>query len=160
MRRRLPEHQHSDPLAARQDKDSDAPALRVSRDGIGSLLKYSGTDIESSAATLRRVAKNDSALDPHIVSQLLTKDRSTHNPIDLLTQRAREVIELSPEDARTEGIEERLVITGTRQSRRRTSPRSSSKLDLRQNNDDHRHILAIPGLHGAEQELKHDTAYG
>ena len=68
--------------------------LSESAAGIGYLLKDRVTNLEDFTAALRRVAEGGSVLDPQVVSQLLTKGRSADDPLNLLTPREREVIEL------------------------------------------------------------------
>ena len=76
-----------------------------------------------------------------VVSQLLTKGRSADDPLNLLTPREREVIELVAEGRSNKGIGERLVITERAVQKHVTS--IFMKLDLQQSDDDHRRILAV-----------------
>jgi len=115
--------------------------LSESADGIGYLLKDRVTDLDDFIAALRRVAEGGSALDPQIVSQLLTKGRGADDPVNLLTPREREVIELIAEGRSNKGIGERLVITERAVQKHVTS--IFMKLDLQQSDDDHRRILAV-----------------
>ena len=85
--------------------------LSESAAGIGYLLKDRVTNLEDFTAALRRVAEGGSALDPQVVSQLLTKGRSADDSLNSLTPREREVIELVAEGRSNKGIGERLVIT-------------------------------------------------
>ena len=115
--------------------------LSESADGIGYLLKDRVTDLDDFIAALRRVAEGGSALDPQIVSQLLTKGRGADDPVNLLTPREREVIELIAEGRSNKGIGERLVITERAVQKHVTS--IFLKLGLQQSDDDHRRILAV-----------------
>ena len=115
--------------------------LSESADGIGYLLKDRVTDLDDFIAALRRVAQGGSALDPQIVSQLLTKGRGADDPVNLLTPREREVIELIAEGRSNKGIGERLVITERAVQKHVTS--IFLKLGLQQSDDDHRRILAV-----------------
>ena len=99
------------------------------------------TNLEDFTAALRRVAEGGSALDPQVVSQLLTKGRSANDPLNLLTPREREVIELVAEGRSNKGIGERLVITERAVQKHVTS--IFMKLGLPQSDDDHRRILAV-----------------
>ena len=99
------------------------------------------TDLDDFIAALRRVAEGGSALDPQIVSQLLTKGRGADDPVNLLTPREREVIELIAEGRSNKGIGERLVITERAVQKHVTS--IFLKLGLQQSDDDHRRILAV-----------------
>ena len=109
--------------------------------GIGYLLKDRVTNLEDFTAALRRVAEGGSALDPQVVTQLLTKGRRADDPLNLLTPREREVIELVAEGRSNKGIGERLVITERAVQKHVTS--IFMKLGLRQSDDDHRRILAV-----------------
>ena len=115
--------------------------LSESAAGIGYLLKDRVTNLEDFTAALRRVAEGGSALDPQVVSQLLTKGRSADDPLNLLTPRERDVIELVAEGRSNKGIGERLVITERAVQKHVTS--IFMKLDLQQSDDDHRRILAV-----------------
>ena len=84
--------------------------LAESADGAGYLLKDRITDVDEFVASVRRVASGGSALDPSIVSTLLARQRRD-DPIDRLTPREREVLELMATGSSNQGIAERLVIT-------------------------------------------------
>ena len=115
--------------------------LSESAAGIGYLLKDRVTNLEDFTAALRRIAEGGSALDPQVVSQLITKGRDANDPLNSLTPREREVIELIAEGRSNKGIGERLVITERAVQKHVTS--IFMKLDLPQSDDDHRRILAV-----------------
>jgi DNA-binding NarL/FixJ family response regulator len=115
--------------------------LAESPAGLGYLLKDRVTDLEDFTAALRRVAEGGSALDPTVVSQLLTQGRQADDPINSLTPREREVMELVAEGRSNKGIGERLVITERAVQKHVTS--IFAKLGLPHSDDDHRRILAV-----------------
>ncbi len=115
--------------------------LSESAAGIGYLLKDRVTNLEDFTASLRRVAEGGSALDPQVVSQLLTKGRGTDDALTSLTPREHEVLTLVAEGRSNKGIGERLVITERAVQKHVTS--IFMKLDLPQSDDDHRRILAV-----------------
>ena len=115
--------------------------LSESAAGIGYLLKDRVTNLDDFTAALRRVAEGGSALDPQVVSQLLTKGRDTNDPLNSLTPREHEVLTLVAEGRSNKGIGERLVITERAVQKHVTS--IFMKLDLPQSDDDHRRILAV-----------------
>jgi DNA-binding NarL/FixJ family response regulator len=115
--------------------------LSESAAGIGYLLKDRVTNLEDFTAALRRVADGGSVLDPQVVSQMITKGRTASDPLNSLTPREREVIELIAEGRSNKGIGERLVITERAVQKHVTS--IFMKLDLPQSDDDHRRILAV-----------------
>ena len=84
--------------------------LAESADGAGYLLKDRISDVQDFVAAVRRVADGGSAIDPIIVSTLLSKRRSD-DPLDELTPREREVLELMAEGRSNQGIADKLVIT-------------------------------------------------
>ena len=107
---------------------------------LGYLLKDRVTDIEDFAATLRHVAVGGSALDPQVVSELLSGDRDD-GPLSALTPREREVLELIAEGRSNKGIAERLgVSTGVVQKHVGSL---FAKLGIPDSDDDHRRILAV-----------------
>jgi DNA-binding NarL/FixJ family response regulator len=81
-----------------------------SADGVGYLLKDRITDVDEFVAAVRRVAAGGSALDPKIVSTLLSRRRSD-DPLAQLTPREREVLELMATGSSNQGIADALVIT-------------------------------------------------
>ena len=118
-------------------------AMRVlveSPERLGYLLKDRVTDIDDFTATLRHVAAGGSALDPQIVSQLLSGNRE-RGPLTALTPREREVLELIAEGRSNKGIAERLdVSTGVVQKHVGSL---FAKLGIPDSDDDHRRILAV-----------------
>jgi DNA-binding NarL/FixJ family response regulator len=84
--------------------------LTESPDGVGYLLKDRITDVDEFVAAVRRVAAGGSALDPIIVSTLLSRRRSD-DPIAQLTPREREVLELMATGSSNQGIADELIIT-------------------------------------------------
>jgi DNA-binding NarL/FixJ family response regulator len=84
--------------------------LADSAEGVGYLLKDRVSEVKEFIAALRRVADGGSALDPTIVSTMLKRHRSS-DPLDSLTPREREVLELMATGASNAGIAESMVIT-------------------------------------------------
>jgi DNA-binding NarL/FixJ family response regulator len=84
--------------------------LADSAEGAGYLLKDRISNVEDFIAAVRRIADGGSALDPIIVSTLLSRRRSD-DPLAELTPREREVLELMAEGRSNQGIADRLVIT-------------------------------------------------
>jgi len=84
--------------------------LAESADGVGYLLKDRISDVPEFLAAVRRVAAGGSAIDPIIVSTLLSR-RRRDDPWERLTPREREVLELMAAGNSNQGIADRLVIT-------------------------------------------------
>jgi DNA-binding NarL/FixJ family response regulator len=84
--------------------------LADSAEGVGYLLKDRIGDVDEFVAALRRVADGGSALDPIIVSTLVSRERPD-DPLAQLTPREREVLELMAAGSSNQGIADSLVIT-------------------------------------------------
>jgi DNA-binding NarL/FixJ family response regulator len=84
--------------------------LADSAEGVGYLLKDRVSDVPDFLNAVRRVAAGGSAIDPTIVSTLLSRRRGD-DPLAALTPREREVIELMAAGHSNQGIADRLVIT-------------------------------------------------
>jgi DNA-binding NarL/FixJ family response regulator len=117
--------------------------LSDSAEGVGYLLKDRVSDIADFASAVRRVGEGGSALDPAIVSQLVGRRRKD-DPIDALTPREREVLELMAEGRSNRAIAERLFVTERAVEKHVTS--IFSKLGLTSSSDDHRRVLAVLAL--------------
>ena len=81
-----------------------------SAEGTGYLLKDRISNVTDFVDAVRRVGDGGSALDPIIVSTLLSKRRND-DPLAELTPREREVLELMAEGRSNQGIADKLVIT-------------------------------------------------
>jgi DNA-binding NarL/FixJ family response regulator/class 3 adenylate cyclase len=114
--------------------------LSESAEGVGYLLKDRVSDVEQFAESVRRVAEGGSALDPAVVSQLVGR-RRVGDPLDELTPREREVLELMAEGRSNQAIADRLYVTLRAVEKHVTS--IFSKLDLAASTDDHRRVLAV-----------------
>jgi DNA-binding NarL/FixJ family response regulator len=84
--------------------------LAESADGVGYLLKDRISDVEEFVAAVQRVAAGGSAVDPIIVSTLLSRRRED-DPLEQLTRRERAVLDLMAQGNSNQGIADRLVIT-------------------------------------------------
>jgi DNA-binding NarL/FixJ family response regulator len=84
--------------------------LADSAEGVGYLLKDRISDVHDFVTALRRVGEGGSALDPIIVSTLLSRQRPD-DPLTQLTPRERQVLELMASGSSNQGIADALVIT-------------------------------------------------
>jgi DNA-binding NarL/FixJ family response regulator len=84
--------------------------LADSADGVGYLLKDRISDVKEFVAAVQRVAAGGSAIDPIIVSTLLSRRRDD-DALEQLTPREREVLDLMAQGNSNQGIAEKLVIT-------------------------------------------------
>jgi DNA-binding NarL/FixJ family response regulator len=110
-----------------------------SAEGLGYLVKDRVGDVREFAEAVRRVAAGGSAIDPMLVSQLLS--RQSADPLDPLTPREREVLGLMAEGRSNGGIAERLDLTERGVQKHITS--IFRKLGLTDSDDDHRRVLAV-----------------
>jgi DNA-binding NarL/FixJ family response regulator/class 3 adenylate cyclase len=114
--------------------------LSESAEGVGYLLKDRVADIPEFVAAVKRVGEGGSALDPSVVSQLVGR-RRRDDPIDQLTPREREVLELMAEGLSNAAIAERLVVTERAVEKHVTS--IFGKLRLGAGAERHRRVLAV-----------------
>jgi DNA-binding NarL/FixJ family response regulator len=84
--------------------------LADSAEGVGYLLKDRIADVDDFLSAVRRVADGGSALDPVIVSTLLSRRRED-DPLERLTPREQEVLVLMAGGSSNQGIADALVIT-------------------------------------------------
>jgi DNA-binding NarL/FixJ family response regulator len=114
--------------------------LQDSAEGVGYLLKDRVYDLDDFVAAVKRVAGGGSALDPSVVSQLLGRSRR-HDPLDGLTAREREVLELMAEGLSNSAIAARVFLTERGVEKHVTS--IFQKLRLPVAADTHRRVLAV-----------------
>jgi DNA-binding NarL/FixJ family response regulator len=106
----------------------------------GYLLKTRVTDVEEFIATLERIVKGASVVDPALVSELVAA-RRVEDPLDVLSPREREVLALMAEGRSNAGIGHQLWITeGTVEKHVRSI---LMKLRLPATVDDQRRVLAV-----------------
>jgi DNA-binding NarL/FixJ family response regulator len=109
-------------------------------EGVGYLLKERITDIRALLDAVHRIAARGSVIDPQVVGQLLRRHRA-EDPLEELTAREREVLELMAEGRSNHAIAIRLVISERAVEKHVTS--IFSKLSLPPAGDDHRRVLAV-----------------
>jgi DNA-binding NarL/FixJ family response regulator len=114
--------------------------LADNAEGVGYLLKDRVSDLAEFAGAVRRVAEGGSALDPAVVAQLVGRNRKD-DPLDRLTPREREVLELMAEGRSNQAISERMVVTERAVEKHVTS--IFGKLRLPTDAADHRRVLAV-----------------
>jgi DNA-binding NarL/FixJ family response regulator len=114
--------------------------LQGSAEGVGYLLKDRVADINEFADAVRRVGEGGSALDPTVVSRLVGRRRG-EDPLDDLTPREREVLELMAEGRSNNAIAEKLFVTPRAVEKHVTS--IFAKLGLPASEQDHRRVLAV-----------------
>ena len=117
--------------------------IRLLRDtprGVGYLLKDRVGNLAEFLDAVRRVGAGGSVVDPEVVATLLGRGRLA-GPLDDLTRRERDVLELMAEGRSNQAIGERLGLTErTVESNVRII---LSKLALEPAAEDHRRVLAV-----------------
>ncbi|MFJ9148876.1 response regulator [Streptomyces sp. NPDC102270] len=116
-----------------------AELLAGGTSGVGYLLKDRIGRVDEFLDALERVVAGGTALDPEVVTELLTRRRDT--PLDSLTPREREVLKLMAEGHDNTTIAKTLVVT-----ERAVSKHIGNvflKLGLPPSDSGHRRVLAV-----------------
>jgi DNA-binding NarL/FixJ family response regulator len=108
--------------------------------GVGYLLKDRVADVAEFVDALARVAAGGTALDPEVVSQLLSASRHVHG-LAALTPREREVLSLMAEGRSNAGIASALVVSVGAVEKHVASV--FDKLGLPPSEGDNRRVLAV-----------------
>ena len=114
--------------------------LSENAEGVGYLLKDRVADVERFTESVRRVGEGGSALDPEVVAQLLGR-RRREDPLEELSPREREVLELMAEGRSNHAIAEAMVVTERAVEKHVTS--IFGKLKLPPTAEDHRRVLTV-----------------
>jgi DNA-binding NarL/FixJ family response regulator len=109
-------------------------------EGKGYLLKDRIADAETFVEAVRRVSCGGSVIDAEVVGRLVDQKRGS-DPIDDLTPRERQVLDLMAQGKGNQGIARELVVTVSAVERHVTS--IFSRLGLPRDGDDHRRVLAV-----------------
>ena len=122
-------------LSAHVETHYAVQLLESGQTGSGYLLKERVTDVGELTDAVRRVAAGGVVIDPAVVTQLVSRRRE-HNPLDALSERERDVLEVMAQGRSNQAIGEQLFL----------SPKTVEayvrsvfqKLDLHQDTDDNR----------------------
>jgi DNA-binding NarL/FixJ family response regulator len=110
------------------------------RGAVGYLLKDRVSQVAEFLETLRQVADGGTVLDPEVVGQLLVR-RRRDDPMRNLTPREREVLAYMAEGLSNAAIARKMVVTdGAVEKHVRNI---FTKLDLHQDEEQHRRVLAV-----------------
>jgi serine/threonine-protein kinase PknK len=114
--------------------------LLASGERSGYLLKSRVINVDDFTDTLRRLVRGGSAVDPALVAELVAA-RRVDDPLDALSPREREVLELMAEGRSNSAIARELWVTeGTVEKHVRSI---LMKLRLPESDDVHRRVLAV-----------------
>lgn len=108
--------------------------------GVGYLLKDRVMDGDQFIDAVRRVAAGGTAMDPEVISRLLTRN-SRDTPLARLTSRERDVLACMAEGSSNLAIAQRLHISEGAVAKHTTS--IFAKLDLPPSDDVNRRVLAV-----------------
>ncbi len=97
-------------LSSYMEVDDAVDLLGLSSGSVGYLLKDSVTDVDEFVAAVRRVASGGSAVDPALVAELVGRQRR-RDPLETLTPREREVLELMAHGRSNAGIARELWVS-------------------------------------------------
>ena len=113
--------------------------IQSGEQATGYLLKDRVFDIRSFLESIERVAGGGVAIDPDVVSQVLASQR--RGPLDELTERERDVLELMGEGMTNTGIAQRLFISEGGVEKH--TQRLFAKLGLSTDASVHRRVTAV-----------------
>ena len=108
--------------------------------GVGYLLKDRVSDLHEFCAAIQRVGEGGSAIDPEVVSRLLSRRRE-NDPLADLTEREHEVLALMAEGQSNQGVAKRLHLSP--KTVETHVHRIFTKLGLFADDSAHRRVLAV-----------------
>ena len=114
--------------------------LEHGAEGVGYLLKDRVAEIERFTDAIRQVAEGGSVLDPEVVAHMLG-GRGNGGPLERLTEREGEVLQLMAEGKTNRAISQQLYMSERAVERHVTG--IFTKLDLPVTDQDHRRVLAV-----------------
>src|SRR5436309_8321321 len=109
-------------------------------EGVGYLLKDRLAEVDRLTEAVERVAAGGSVLDPEVVAQMVGRRRAD-GPLESLTARERDVLNLMAEGRTNRAIAEELFVSERAVERHVTS--IFTKLELPPSERDHRRVLAV-----------------
>jgi DNA-binding NarL/FixJ family response regulator len=117
-----------------------ATELLSSGQRTGYLLKDRVSDVDDFLSILDRIIKGASVVDPALVQELLAARRAA-DPLQALSPREREVLELMAEGRSNAGIAHQLWVTEGTVEKHVSS--ILAKLSIPETSEDHRRVLAV-----------------
>jgi DNA-binding NarL/FixJ family response regulator len=115
--------------------------LSEATSSVGYLLKDRVAHVRDFLDAVRRVADGGTALDPEVVAQLLVRRQRREDPLERLTPRELQVLNLMAEGRSNTGIVEALHVSPSAVEKYVTN--IFLKLDLPPTGTDHRRVLAV-----------------
>jgi DNA-binding NarL/FixJ family response regulator len=114
--------------------------LATGQGGVGYLLKDRVQDLDALARALDTVAAGGAVLDPEVVAQLMVSRRAG-DPVETLTAREREVLDLMAQGRSNAAVAAELVLSAGGVEKHINN--IFTKLGLLPSAEDHRRVLAV-----------------
>jgi DNA-binding NarL/FixJ family response regulator len=122
------------------EKTYAAELLASGADGVGYLLKDRVAQVEQFVEAARRVANGGTALDPEVVMQLMARSKR-QDPLQSLTPREREVLDLMAQGQSNQAIADSLIVSVGAVEKHIAG--IFTKLDLPPTDTGNRRVLAV-----------------
>ena len=122
-------------------RDYAVELLESGDQGVGYLLKQRIADVDRFIADLHRIVAGGSVLDPEVVAAMVDRHRADDDPVNGLTARQRDVLELMAQGRSNAKIAEQLNVS--EKAIVRHTSNIYEDLGLGSSADDHRRVLAV-----------------
>jgi DNA-binding NarL/FixJ family response regulator len=122
-------------------RDYAVELLESGEQGVGYLLKQRIADVDRFITDLHRIVAGGSVLDPEVVAAMVDRHRADDDPVNRLTDRQRDVLELMAQGRSNAKIAEQLNVS--QKAIVRHTSNIYDELGLGSSADDHRRVLAV-----------------
>jgi DNA-binding NarL/FixJ family response regulator len=122
-------------------RDYAVELLESGDQGVGYLLKQRIADVDRFITDLHRIVAGGTVLDPEVVAAMVDRHRTDDDPVNGLTDRQRDVLELMAQGRSNAKIAEQLNVS--QKAIVRHTSNIYEQLGLGTSADDHRRVLAV-----------------
>jgi DNA-binding NarL/FixJ family response regulator len=122
-------------------RDYAVELLESGEQGVGYLLKQRIADVDRFITDLHRIVAGGTVLDPEVVAAMVDRHRADDDPVNGLTERQRDVLELMAQGRSNAKIAEQLNVS--QKAIVRHTSNIYEQLGLGTSADDHRRVLAV-----------------